>query len=779
MSSYTKGKNAVIRLFVSFLAASCVVTGMYFLRDGPKLGWFFDFLVSKQEAPPIAPEILVVETARTDTLMDPSTAASVIMTMAEMGAGSLLIQTPVLGVSASANDREAEMLDLFNHEFDQLGRNIQNLFDGIRMGTIPPAETNHFVDVVLSLAEEGKQRLVNEAVHRTNAGTLELAQSKDVFPNTRIADDHSVELARQSAVPRVGRAAAPLLYSHAAPDQDGQLRRIVPLETDSAPNYEHIVFNALKNRFGYATLTRNPVGRFLVMEKVPGLPSSDDRTFTLDEDGAVLLKMLHKDQGFRRISLVDLIEYEKLDRALYKILSEATDLGPYGNVSAENYPSYFWERERGLRSELNKATNDSLRLAWVDARNAYINALELFFYKSSVENNLDESFASLLQNEDLTEEGRERVVAMRDGLLAEFQSGREVYNQLAEIRGRLEREIPRSFCILGAASIDTLASAALANTIITGSTVTPASARYIFFWSLCAAFLCVLILRGLAPLPTIFLGAVFVAAVTIGFSYSFIVTSVWLDPFIPLCGTISGVFASALCSLVMKRNRRQHFQVAYGPYVARSHLGYLIRAGRPVPEDVLSVRAAIVAVKNPAINPMENGHPAKVSAAAIATFRDEVRKLFLKTGAVVVGVTGDTVLVAFGSPVERVALHTMKNEMPYDDDANPRGMHNPVKKAVGFLTELIDGNRDAERWHYGLDYGECVFTWTDIAGYTAVGPPSYNARLLAAQGCRHKVSVFVSKNGADKIDGALMRKHALSAAGSVTVEFYELLTKKK
>jgi hypothetical protein len=700
------------------------------------------------------------------------------MTMAEMGASSLLIQTPVLGVSASADDREAELLDLFNREFDQLGRNIQNLFDGIRMGTIPPAETNRFVGVVLSLAEEGKQRLVDEAVHRTNAGTLELEQSKAVFPNTGIADDHSVALARQNAAPRTSRAAAPLLYSHAALDRDGQLRRIVPLETDDAPNYEHIVYNTLKNRFGHATPTQNPIGRFLIMEKVPGLPSSDDRAFTLDKNGAIVLKMPHKDQGFRRLSLVDLIEYERLDRALYKTLSESTDLGPYGNVSAEKYPSYLWERERELRNELNQTMNDSLRFAWIDARNAYLDALELFFYQSSVEDNLEESFSSLLLNEELTEEGQERLVTMHDNLLAAFQSGREVYNHFAEIRTRLEREIPRSFCILGAASIDTLASAALANTIITGSTVTPASMRYIFFWSLCAAFFCVLILRNLAPFPTILLGIVFIAAGMAGFSYSFIATSVWLDPFIPLCGMISGILVSTFCSLIMKRNLKRHFQVAYGPYVAKSHLGYLIGTGRPVPEDILSVRAAIIAIKNPALNPMENGQPAKVSATAITKFRDEVRMIFLKTGAVIVGVNGDTVLAAFGSPVERVGLHTMKNEMPYDDDANPRGTHNPVKKAVGFLTELIDSNQEAGRWHYGLDYGECIFTWTDIAGYMAFGTPSYNARLLASQGCRHKVGVFVSKNCADKIDGALMRKHALTATGSMAVEFYELLTKK-
>ncbi|MDR1095032.1 MAG: hypothetical protein LBL31_01440, partial [Spirochaetaceae bacterium] len=726
--------------------------------------------------PPVAPAILIVETPRTDTLMDPSTAASVIMAMAEMGAGNLLIQTPILGVSASAGDREAELRELFNREFDQLGRNIQNLFDGIRMGTIPPAETNDFVGVVLSLAEEGKQRLVNEAVYRTNAGTLELEQARAVFPNTVIADDHSVELARQSAGPRSvrGYSPAPLLYSRAVPDRDGRLRRIVPLETGSAPHYEHIVFNVLKARFGHATLTMNPAGRFLVMEKVPGFPSADDRLFTLDKDGAVVLQTLRKDQRFRRISLVDLIEYEKLDRALYKLLSESADMGPYGGVSAENYPSYLWERERELRNSLYETVNDSLRLVWVGARQDYLAALDRFFSNPSVESGLNDSFASLLQNEALTDEGSERLVTMRDDLLAAFHAGRAVYSEFAGIRARLEKEIPGSFCILGAASADTLASALLANAVITGGVVTPAPARYIFFWSLCAALLCTLLLSFLAPLPTVILGAVCAAAVLAGFSYRFIFTPVWLDPFIPLGGTASGVVVSVLCALIKERRLKRQFQIAYGPYVAKPYLKYLIRAGRPVPRDCLTAPAVIIAVKNPDVNATENGQPAKVSAAAITKFREEVKQSFLKTGAVIAGVDGDTMLVAFGSPVERAALHTMKNEAPYDDNAEPPGKHNPVEKAAGFLADLVNSDKEAGRWYYGFDYGECAFAWTPVAGYTAFGPPSYNARLLAVQGRRHKVRIFISKTCADKISGATMRKHTLTD-GNTTADLYELI----
>jgi class 3 adenylate cyclase len=778
MPSYTKGKNAVIRLLISFFVASGVTVGVYFLRDGPKLGMFFDLLVSKQQKFPVAPEILIVETAGTDTLMDPSTAASVIMTMAEMGAENLVIQTPILGVSASIEDRESELLDLFNWEFDSLGRNIQNLFEGIRMGTVPPAETGRFVGAVLTLAEEGKARLINEAVHRSNAGTLELERAKTVFPRTWIADDHSAELARQNSGTRLNSKSL-LLYSHAVLDQDGTLRRIVPLETSGVPDYEHIVYHALKGRFGYTAQAVSPAGRYLIMEQIPGFASPGDRSFTLDKDGAILLKPLRKEQGFRRIPLTDFIEYEKLDRALYKTLSEAADIGLYGSVSAEKYPSYLWERERELRGNLLETMNDALKPAWIDARNAYFTALYTFFYELPVESNLADSFASLLQNEKLTDAGKEQIVTMREGLLAVFRSGRDNYNQLAEIRLRLDREIPSSLCILGAASVDTLASATLANAIITGSTITPASARYIFFWSLCAVLFCGLLLRTFQPLVTLIVGTVLCAAVLAGFSYSFVATSVWIDPFIPLGGTLGGVLSSALCSSVMKRKLRQKFYISYGPSVAKSSLEYLIRAGQPRPEDSVTVQAAIIAVKNPALTLAESGSPPETAAVATVKFREEVKKIFLKSGAVIAGIHGDTVLVAFGSPAERVALRMMKNEMPYDDDASPHGTHNPVKKAIGFLTEFIDNNsiQATAAWHFGIDYGECTFTWTALTGYTVFGTPSYNARLLAAKGSRQKVRVFVSKNCAAKIDGALMRKH-IHTAGGANIETYELLTKK-
>jgi hypothetical protein len=782
MPLYTKGKNAVIRFAVSLFTAIGAIAGAYFALEGPRLGLLFDFLASKQRQVPVAHEILIIETAGTDILMDPSTAASVIMTMAEMGADNILIQTPILGVSTSIDDREQELMELFDREFDNLGRNIENLFEGIRMGTVPPAETNHFVGAVLFLAKEGKQRLVNETVRRNNAGEIELEQAKAVFPNTCIADDHSVELARQNPASSRSNQRYPkavLLYSHAALDSDGKLRRIVPLETDSFPDYEHIVFNTLKKRFGYTALEAAASGKsFLTMEKTLGVPSSGDRRFTLDQGGAIILRSLQKGQSFRRISLVDLIEYEKLDRAIYKILSEAADMGHYGNVSAENYPSYLWERERELRSGLAETTNGSTRLAWLDARNAYLQALDAFFYNNSVEDSLDANFSSLLQNEKLTDTGNEQIVAMRDTLQTAFRLGRDSYNRFTEIRAVLEHEVPGSFCILGAASVDTTASAALANAIITDGAIVPVSPRYIFLWSLGVAVLCVFIICTRSPLVTFVVGTVFSAAVLAGFSYSFIAMSVWLDPLLPLSGTVSGVLVSTLCALGMKRKQKAQFLIAYGPFVANAHLERLTRIGSPMPKDRLTAQTAVIAVKNPALNFLESGKPTKTSSEAIMKFRNEVRTIFLKADAVIAGVSGDTVLAAFGSPVERSVLRSMNNEAPYADDASPQGTRTPVEKAIVFLTELINTNPEVTTWHFGMDYGECTFTWTDITGYTAFGPPCYNARWLAANSFRYKAGIFVSKNCIGKIDGALTRKHTHTLKDNAPAEFYELLTGK-
>jgi class 3 adenylate cyclase len=652
------------------------------------------------------------------------------------------------------------------------------------MGTIPPAETSRFVGTVLELAVEGKDRLVNETVRRGNAGTLELEEARFVLPNTHIADDHSVELARQNVFsrPRTRYPKTLPLYSHAELDPDGHLRRVVPFDADDGQDYEHIAYHALKNRFGYTAVASNAAGQFLVMEKVPGLASAGDRFFALDKNGAIIVKRLQKEQKFRTIDLVDFIEYEKLDRDIYKILSESTDIGPYGGVSAEKYPSYLWEREREARKELLESADAALKPRWIDARNEYLNALDTFFYASPVENTLNATFDSLLQDERLSDAGRERLITMRDELLGAFWSGRGAYNQFSEIRARLVREVPGSFGILGAASVDTLASALLADTIITGSMIAPASTRYIFFWSICAAFFCVFIVRVCSPLATLIAGTLLSAAVLAGFSYSFIAGSVWIDPFIPLCGTAGGIFVSMLCSIYLKRSLKQKFTISYGPFITKSYMGRLIRAGYPKPGDYLTARAAIVAVKNPALSALESGKPAAVSSAAITKFRNEVKSLFLKTGAVIAGANGDTVLAAFGSPVERVALNFLKDEMAYDDETTSRSAHHPVKKAAGFISDLIGISQEAANWCFGMDYGECTFIWTALSGYTVFGPPAYNARLLAASAYRHRAGVLVSKNCTDNISEALMRKHTAPLPDDDTardaVEFYELLAKK-
>jgi hypothetical protein len=737
MTSVTSGKIAFFRISVSFTLAVLALTGAYFLCDGPKLGRLFDFLLSKQSESTVSQEILLIETTGANAVVDPSTAALVIGTLAEMGAGSLVVQTPILGVSYAPAEREVEMAGLFSREFNMIDRNIVNLFDGIRMGTIAPEDSPRFVGAVLELAHSAEARLVNETV-RTNAASIkELAEAIELFPKTFIAGDRLDGVSPTAQVtggaPSGGQPSAGALFSRVSPDADGRFRRVLPTGSDGESDFEHIVFGALKSRFGFTALSQNPAGNFLIMEKTPALPSIDDRRFVLDNGGELIFRP--SKNGFRKIDLDEILEYESLDRAIYKTLSDNSDLGTYGLVGAENYPSYLWEREKELKKNLfippvieNSRINKKAEswTAWKNARDAALKSLDVFFNEAAIEKNINEGFDKLLKDENLNEAGEARALAIRDNLIEAFQNGKTAYIKFDALHEKLQRELALSFCIMATPSPDTQVSAELANAILSGVSVVPAQERYILLCAIVVSFLCVFILRTPAPFMTLVVGFSLCTAVLIGFSYSFILTSIWLNPLIPLSGAVFGTLSSVLFSLILKLRHRRTIRVCYGPFVSKPLLKQLLRACDAEPRCLKKAEAAIVAVKNPALfHSQKSVHTAK----ALVKFRSEARSFFLEKGAVIAGVDGGTIIAAFGSPLEKA------------NKAKKKSAESPAVRAEKAIEEMT---LNGSKWFFAADYGEYAFAWTPLSGYAAYGVQ--NVVSLLSQCPKQKKRVLFSDN---------------------------------
>jgi class 3 adenylate cyclase len=815
MTAQTPKKRSFLRILVSFCIAGTVILTIRTL-EGSRLGPHYDFLMNYRPAPPVSQEILLIETGDEDisspfmahSIIEPSVVATVLMAMTELDSASLIIDAPILGLSSGEGEDEEEILRRFNGEFSLLGRNIRNLFNAIRMGAVAPEESDRFVEELVNLTEQGKERLISALIHRDDAGMERFNQAAAVFGRVRLP-----EVSAQTGSSPPGDARPGLIrYAAVPPDGDGRLRRIVPVrldtpvsrgflsflfplkddpgETPPESGAEHIVYSALKDR--YRSLEIEYLGDGPVLFGT-GEGEGKDMVIPLDRNGAILFEAPRQTESFRHIPLAAFREYDQADRTLYRLLKEGEGLGIYNDLAPENQPSLIYEHALSLRDALLQNPDPEKKASWIAARKNFFISMEDFL-SGPAETNLVAGYESLIAGEDLGEEGIGQLRTLRDELINAFKDIRRNYMNLRERRESLASALSGSFCILGSAASSPIpvkgagisASALLANAFLTGRAINPGTDRYILFWSLiCALFVC-LCVGGMGTLLSLSAGFFLTALAGFVFSYSFIINAYWIDPVIPMAGAGAGVLVSSCFAFIIRRRYIRWLRNAYEPFVSRNCLRRIIRTGTPSPSQYLTVRAAIITVRNTGLTLREDREEPLVSARETLDFRAAVSRLFTRSGAVIAGSEGDLVLVAFGSPPERnAAREGGKNA-------------DPGTKAAGFVAELVRGSQpedlaeDSRRvsfsgekpdilpWNFGIDVGECTFAWSPQSGYTVFGRPVVRSRILSSLASRYQTRILISPGINEKLASLVVRKLGTfnMGKGEEKEVFYELLTEK-
>jgi hypothetical protein len=81
----------------------------------------------------------------------------------------------------------------------------------------------------------------------------------------------------------------------------------------------------------------------------------------------------------------------------------------------------------------------------------------------------------------------------------------------------------------------------------------------------------------------------------------------------------------------------------------------------------------------------------------------------------------------------------------------------PVRRAVDFISSVI-GSPEHASWKFGLDTGNCAFSWTNISGYFALGAPVHRARILSRLSDRYKARVIISEAAFESLADLPARK---------------------
>jgi hypothetical protein len=326
---------------------------------------------------------------------------------------------------------------------------------------------------------------------------------------------------------------------------------------------------------------------------------------------------------------------------------------------------------------------------------------------------------------------------------------------------------------------DAEASAMLANSVLTGRSVIPLADIYLLLWSGGIAFAILFLLRKTRPMFTLVIGSLFILAEALIFSVGFIFTDYWIDPLQPVLSAAVGVFASFFLALRIKRREAKQFRLAYGQSLAPPYLRQVIRAGHPRPGELIKTKAAIITVRQPSLLSGENRENPREGAALLRNFRQAVFRHFSRFGGVFAGAEGDIVMIAFGSPIERVYLNSVKSEVPYEDEIKAHSNNSPAAKAAGAVMDFVTQTPE-ETWHFGIDTGECAFVWTEPGGYTAFGSPLVRSKILAGLAPRYKARILATTAVIEKTDGVISQKlDVLREKSGKQEAFYKLLTDKK
>jgi hypothetical protein len=705
---------------------------------GPVLGSLFDALCSMRKNPPVAREILVIETGENsaERVVSPAVAAKLVLTLTEMSASSLVFLTPLLGGFGGEKAGESELRYFFEEEFKTVNSNIKNLFDGIRLGSIAPQDAVRFVNETLLLTEQSKERLLQAAFQTEEESERRLEKTINVFGAVYFPQDTRLSLVNSAEAPKMTSGIRPGSYSQAATDRDGVLRRIIPFKQDKA-NSEHIAWTALKNT-RYGTKNLKPF---------------------LDETGAIIVEKPKESAEFRSIGLSSFLDYDELERALNRLLAQEMSLAAYSGIDAEKYPPFLFDKALLLQEEL--LDSKEIKNRWLDARASYYAALSNFFTEET-RGNIENAFKKLIDEEKPDEPGKAKLISLRDAQLQKFNIAREVYIELAAIRETLKAALNNAFCILGNVDRKNLDSnpvqnsALLANAILTESVIINAGLRDTVISALLCAFFITVIILKLRVIPSFIIGLIACFCVFGGFCYSFLLSRLWIDPLIPSLCTAQAAFVSVLCALAARWKMARQIKHRFGAVLSAQNLRRLIFANRALPADGNVVLSAIVAVRNQSIFISETTEAPRIAKANIERFRTEVKEIFCASGAVLIGCSGDMVLAAFASPLERLAI--WKAKLPPYRETLSGWEGSAVQKAVKLIKTLPKEKIKSGTWHFGIDYGECVFSWSAISGYMAAGRAVSRSKLLAKLCASYKTKALLSAEANEKVEPSITKK---------------------
>ena len=666
-------------------ASAALVFLLNFIMAGPRLGSHYDFLLN-QKSSDVSQEILIIEA---EDIIESGDIFSVLVTLTEMEAANLVLAGRVSPSSSPLMLTETEVRRRFFDEYDLIGSNVRNLFEGIRMGTVRPAQAPVFVEQVVELAYHGRDRLISALIDRDE----DLLRSVAVFGNYLQAD------------------------TKPQTDYDGKLRRVRPVDPESLA--EHPVYANLKSRYEASQIESSGGTQVLWLRN----HNATDIDIILDTGGNIITG---SGANLRRVDIDIFRRYKKAESAMYEAMTQANEHKAFSRTPPDLIPLFIYDSSQRIFDDLLSSPNRDSRLSWIISRGNFYISLSDFFNsdaESVIIKSIDDEIAGSLYEEIINS-----LITEKNNLISAFALMRETYAELTSLYSVLRNELNASFYVMGPEP-NAEYSALLANALITGNHVTPAEENAVLFWTIAASFAVLLIIFLMRPVILLPAGIFFSFLSTAVFAGLFLFFSYWIDPLIVLYSSLTGTLTIFVCKCAYLNYRAYSFRHAYKPSVSKDILKGMIKAGYPRLSQVTNSFAAVIAIKDVNLLGREDRENLQDAGRYKRAFYSMAKKFIFNSGAVAAGFEGDVVLACFGSPIDK--------------------SYHPVTKACAFVRELLKNEKIT--WNFGIDAGSSSFFWSPETGFTITGRPAVRARILVSKNLRFKTRALVTNSVLEKI----------------------------
>lgn len=450
----------------------------------------FDGFLKFRPSPPEDPSIVLVDIddQAVSTIgtwpISRSITGDGLMLLAEMGAKHAVFDIEYTDKSprgVNSEIIETVIPELLATDIGSLQYNIVSLFEAVSAGYIPVEEAHDYIDDLVGLAENTKEKIIEAIVNVVVDNDVYLGQAARFFGNAwftvnmRLSVEDNVPLGLREytidhasiknstnygiqTLPRVDivpvikpilQHAAGAGFTNADADSDGIRRRIFLMHSYQDNWFGQLVFKPLLHEFGNPEIELYP--RKIIVKNAQIKDKEKTLTIPISSEGAVLLDWPHKkyDESFNHISFYFLYMHDLLFDDLIHNVEVGVSRNYFYGIAEADVILDLYTQAKNLKKAIMEGVvprdNVSEYRVLRDNCLAQVKAL----LSLQIDQELLELLDEILQDPDLDSYSAEQYLQFKSEIPEFFSSTTGIFDNLIAIREDRFAPLDGAFCIIG------------------------------------------------------------------------------------------------------------------------------------------------------------------------------------------------------------------------------------------------------------------------------------------------------------------------------------------